>query len=127
METFVQDVFKITIYGLYGYNNGSEENPATSVPQMPPHCLHIDSSSLTFEHDIKIAHPINLPTSAHFSEDRMGPGTKPQVGNSTRQERRFIKGLGGRGNFSLKSTQPPDFSDLKRHCRPHHSPCGQTK
>ena len=105
METFVQDVFKITIYGLYGYNNGSEENPATSVPQMPPHCLHSDSSSLTFENDIKRAHPINLPTSAHFSEDRMGTGTKPQVGNSTRQERRFIKGLGGRGNFSLKSTQ----------------------
>lgn len=67
-----------------------------------------------FESDIKRAHPTNLPIISHFLEDRMGTGTKPQGGNSTHQERRFLKGLGGRGNFSLRSSQPPDFqSDLK--------------
>ena len=81
-----------------------------------------------FESDIKRAHPTNLPIISHFLEDRMGTGTKPQGGNSTHQERRFLKGLGGRGNFSLRSSQPPDFqSALKGHCWSHHSPQGQTK
>lgn len=38
-----------------------------------------DSSSLTFENGIKRAHPSNLPTVSHFSEDRTGKGTKSQV------------------------------------------------
>lgn len=83
METIVQDVFKITIYGLYGYNNGSDKNSRyLSSPDATSLFTKSDSSSLTFENDIKRAHPTNLPTTAHFSEDRMGTGTKPQAGNT---------------------------------------------